>query len=47
LELAQRSPQRTPADKVESLIKLTECDCVVYQTLKTPANLALSVGTTA
>jgi uncharacterized OsmC-like protein len=34
----------TPADKVESLIKLTERYCVVYQTLKTPANLALSVG---
>src|SRR5215468_3216229 len=36
-----------PADKVESLIKLTERYCVVYQTLKTPAQLALSVGTTA
>jgi uncharacterized OsmC-like protein len=36
-----------PADKVESLIKLTERYCVVYQTLRTPANLALSVGTTA
>ena len=34
-----------PADKVESLIKLTERYCVVYQTLKTPAQLALSVGT--
>jgi len=34
-----------PADKVESLIKLTERYCVVYQTLKTPANLALSVRT--
>jgi uncharacterized OsmC-like protein len=33
-----------PADKVESLIKLTERYCVVYQTLRTPANLALSVG---
>jgi uncharacterized OsmC-like protein len=36
-----------PADKVESLIKLTERYCVVYQTLRTPANLALSVGTTS
>jgi uncharacterized OsmC-like protein len=36
-----------PADKVESLIKLTERYCVVYQTLRTPANLALSVRTTA
>ena len=36
-----------PADKIESLIKLTERYCVVYQTLRTPANLALSVGTTA
>ena len=35
-----------PADKVESLIKLTERYCVVYQTLKTPAQLALSVRTT-
>ena len=35
-----------PADKVESLIKLTERYCVVYQTLQTPANLALSVRTT-
>ena len=34
-----------PADKLESLIKLTERYCVVYQTLKTPANLALSVQT--
>jgi uncharacterized OsmC-like protein len=34
-----------PADKVESLIKLTERYCVVYQTLRTPANLALSIGT--
>ena len=33
-----------PADKIESLIKLTERYCVVYQTLKTPANLALSVS---
>jgi uncharacterized OsmC-like protein len=36
-----------PADKVESLIKLTERYCVVYQTLRTPANLALSVHRTA
>jgi uncharacterized OsmC-like protein len=36
-----------PADKLESLIKLTERYCVVYQTLKTPATLALSVGTPA
>jgi uncharacterized OsmC-like protein len=36
-----------PADKVESLIKLTERYCVVYQTLARPANLALSVRTTA
>jgi len=35
-----------PADKVESLIKLTERYCVVYQTLRTPATLALSVSTT-
>jgi uncharacterized OsmC-like protein len=34
-----------PADKLDSLIKLTERYCVVYQTLKTPAQLALSVGT--
>jgi uncharacterized OsmC-like protein len=34
-----------PADKVESLIKLTERYCVVYQTLKTPAQLALSART--
>jgi uncharacterized OsmC-like protein len=35
------------ADNIESLIKLTERYCVVYQTLKTPANLALSVGSEA
>ncbi len=35
-----------PADKLESLIKLTERYCVVYQTLRTPANLALSLRTT-
>ena len=34
-----------PADKVESLIKLTERYCVVYQTLRTTAQLALSVRT--
>jgi uncharacterized OsmC-like protein len=34
-----------PADKLESLVKLTERYCVVYQTLRTPAKLALSVGT--
>jgi uncharacterized OsmC-like protein len=31
-----------PADKLDSLIRLTERYCVVYQTLKTPAKLALS-----
>ena len=36
-----------PADKVDSLIKLTERYCVVYQTLKTPANLASTVRKTA
>src|SRR6516162_6978499 len=36
-----------PADNIESLIKLTERYCVVYQTLKTPAKLALSIRTTA
>jgi uncharacterized OsmC-like protein len=34
-----------PVDKVESLIKLTERYCVVYQTLRTPAKLDLSVQT--
>jgi uncharacterized OsmC-like protein len=34
-----------PADQLESLIKLTERYCVVYQTLRTPAKLALSVRT--
>ena len=34
-----------PADKIENLIKLTERYCVVYQTLRTPAKLALSVDT--
>ena len=36
-----------PDDKIESLVKLTERYCVVYQTLKRPAKLALSVGATA
>jgi len=35
-----------PPDKLESLVKLTERYCVVYQTLKTPAKLALSVQAT-
>ena len=35
-----------PADKLESLIKLTERYCVVYQTLQTPTKLTLSVRTT-
>ena len=35
-----------PADKLESLVKLTERYCVVYQTLRTPAKLALSVRAT-
>ncbi|HKM69835.1 MAG TPA: OsmC family protein [Stellaceae bacterium] len=35
-----------PANKLESLIKLTERYCVVYQTLQTPAKLTLSVRTT-
>ena len=34
-----------PADKVQSLVKLAERYCVVYQTLKTPAKLDLSVRT--
>src|SRR6202158_5560367 len=34
-----------PADKLDSLVKLTERYCVVYQTLRTPARLALSVAT--
>ena len=34
-----------PADKLDSLIKLTERYCVVYQTLRTPAKLDLSVQT--
>jgi uncharacterized OsmC-like protein len=36
-----------PAEKLDSLIKLTERYCAVYQTLKTPARLALSVATTS
>jgi len=36
-----------PADKLESLVKLTERYCVVYQTLRSPAKLALSVATTS
>ena len=36
-----------PTDKLESLIKLTERYCVVYQTPRTPAKLALSVQTTS
>ena len=34
-----------PADKLESLVKLTERYCVVYQTLRTPATLGLTVRT--
>jgi uncharacterized OsmC-like protein len=34
-----------PADKLDSLVKLTERYCVVYQTLKAPAKLALSLRT--
>ena len=34
-----------PADKLESLIKLTERYCVVYQTLRSPAKLGLTVKT--
>src|SRR5207302_8512964 len=37
----------SPADKLDRLIKLTEPYRVVYQTLKSPAKLALSVRTTA
>ena len=36
-----------PADKLDSLVKLTERYCVVYQTLRSPAKLALSVATTS
>jgi len=35
-----------PADKLESLIKLTERYCVVYQTLQAPPNLTLSLHKT-
>jgi uncharacterized OsmC-like protein len=35
-----------PADKLDSLIKLTERYCVVYQTLRNPAKLGLAVRTT-
>ena len=35
-----------PADKLDSLVKLTERYCVVYQTLRTSTNLTLSVRTT-
>jgi len=35
-----------PADKIESLIKLTERYCVVYQSLQTPPKLTLAVRTT-
>jgi uncharacterized OsmC-like protein len=34
-----------PADKIDSLVKLTERYCVVYQTLRTPAQLSLTVST--
>ena len=34
-----------PADKLESLVKLTERYCVVYQTLRAPARLGLTVRT--
>ena len=34
-----------PADKLESLVKLTERYCVVYQTLRSPAKLGLTVST--
>jgi uncharacterized OsmC-like protein len=34
-----------PADKLESLIKLTERYCVVYQSLQAPPKLTLSVQT--
>jgi uncharacterized OsmC-like protein len=35
-----------PAEKLESLIKLTERYCVVYQTLRAPPQLTLSARTT-
>ena len=34
-----------PQDKLDSLVKLTERYCVVYQTLRTPAKLGLTVRT--
>lgn len=34
-----------PADKIASLVKLTERYCVVFQTLRTPADLGLTVQT--
>jgi uncharacterized OsmC-like protein len=34
-----------PADKIASLVKLTERYCVVFQTLRTPAKLDLTVRT--
>jgi uncharacterized OsmC-like protein len=34
-----------PSDKIDSLVKLTERYCVVYQTLRTPAQLGLTVST--
>ena len=36
-----------PQDKLDSLIKLTERYCVVYQTLRNPAPLELTVRTTS
>ena len=36
-----------PQDKLDSLVKLTERYCVVYQTLRNPASLALTVRTGA
>ena len=36
-----------PQDKIDSLIKLTERYCVVFQTLRTPAALSLNVTTGA
>jgi uncharacterized OsmC-like protein len=35
-----------PADTLDSLVRLTERYCVVYQTLAKPARLALSIQTT-
>src|SRR5580698_7910974 len=36
-----------PQDRLDSLIKLTERYCVVYQTLRTPPELTLTVRTTS